>query len=143
MQKTTRIKKSRHRAILEKNWDEMDFQEAITYLRLYHDLTIEMLAEKLGVTHTYVSKMELGKATVKDHYIYKVADFFNVDAVELFNKAGMLSPEARQQVEENEHLRTVVEEVTRCIEGGCCQTALCKDILKVINKHGNDCCQTK
>lgn len=56
----------------------------IRYYRLEKKWTQEELAEKLGTTATYVSRLENAKKNIRVDYINHIANTFNITPKELF-----------------------------------------------------------
>lgn len=56
----------------------------IKYYRLERKWTQEELAEKLGTTATYVSRLENAKKNIRVDYINHIANTFNITPKELF-----------------------------------------------------------
>lgn len=54
------------------------FGEKLRYLRQRDDLTMKQLADKLGVSDSYVSQMQTGDKIPNVAMLVKIADVFNV-----------------------------------------------------------------
>ncbi len=54
------------------------FGEKLRYLRQRDDLTMKQLADKLGVSDSYVSQMQTGDKVPNVAMLVKIADVFNV-----------------------------------------------------------------
>lgn len=55
------------------------FGEKLRTLRKNWGYTLKELGDRLGVHHTYVSQLEMGKSTPNAAMILKIADLFGVD----------------------------------------------------------------
>jgi transcriptional regulator with XRE-family HTH domain len=63
------------------------FGEKVHALRTSRGLTTRELANALGSTHSYISKVENGKVQPGIAFAYKVATYFEVSADDLLNDA--------------------------------------------------------
>ena len=52
--------------------------EALKTMRVFHDLTQTELAEKLGISKSYLSEIESNKKTVSLHLLEMYSSIFNV-----------------------------------------------------------------
>ncbi|MBI4802993.1 MAG: helix-turn-helix transcriptional regulator [Elusimicrobia bacterium] len=59
------------------------FGKQLRKLRIERGIGIKPLAKKLKVSHTYISHIENGRATVSNEFASKIASLFNVDKEEL------------------------------------------------------------
>jgi transcriptional regulator with XRE-family HTH domain len=67
---------------------------------------IKALARELGISYTYISHIERGKAKPSDELVKKLAAFFRVDEEELLVTAGRFPPDVEKIL--YEHPREVV-----------------------------------
>ena len=74
----------------------MDFPARLRELRLDKKVGIKSLARQLGISYTYISHIERGKAKPSDDLIKKLALFFAVDEEELLLSAGRLPPDVEK-----------------------------------------------
>jgi transcriptional regulator with XRE-family HTH domain len=80
------------------------FGERIRELRKAKSLGQRGLAERIGVSHTYVSKIENGKLDFGDYpseqLIHSIAKILDCDSRELLLLAGKIPPDIRKRVVE-------------------------------------------
>lgn len=57
------------------------FGKVIRELRLEQNINLKEMAEKLDVTSSHISALELGKKNVPDSFLLKIRDFFSLDFV--------------------------------------------------------------
>ena len=55
----------------------------IRYLRIKNNLTIQELAEKIGITREHLNQVELEKCPLSDNLAVMASEFFEVDVSEL------------------------------------------------------------
>jgi transcriptional regulator with XRE-family HTH domain len=67
---------------------------------------IKALARELGISYTYISHIERGKATPSDDLIRKLAEYFHVDEEELLLAAGKFPSDVEKLL--YDHPREVV-----------------------------------
>jgi len=60
-------------------------------IRLNKDLTLSDASKSIKISPTYISDIEHGRKTPSDVTIRKLADFYKIDEIELFNKFGKIS----------------------------------------------------
>ncbi len=70
------------------------FGQKLRELRSYKKMGIKPLAKQLGVSHTYISHIENGRAKVSDNFVSKIARFFKADKDEL----GLLTGRIPQDI---------------------------------------------
>ncbi len=61
----------------------MKFGEKLRTLRQRRSLTLRQLADKLGVSNGYISRMETGHKIPNIAMLLKIADFFEADINQL------------------------------------------------------------
>jgi len=83
---------------------EMQFGERVRELRLANQLTQRELAGRLGVSFTYISKVENEKLHFGDYpsekFIHKLAAELEADESELFLLADKVPADIRQRIRE-------------------------------------------
>jgi len=60
-------------------------------LRLSKDLTLSSASKYINISPTYLSDIEHGRKLPSDTTIKNIADFYEIDEIELFNKFGKIS----------------------------------------------------
>ena len=70
-----------------------DFSSHLRSLRTQRMIGIKALGRDLGISYTYISHIERGKATPSQELIRKLALYFRVDEEELLLAAGKLPPD--------------------------------------------------
>lgn len=82
----------------------MQFGVRVKELRLNKRMTQRELADRLGVSFTYVSKVENGKLHFGDYpsekFIHKLAELLEADENELLLLADKVPPAIRQRIRE-------------------------------------------
>src|SRR5439155_22789068 len=68
----------------------MNFPAKLKQLRAEKNVGIKSLARQLGISYTYISHIERGKANPSDDLIKRLAAFFAADEEELLLSAGRL-----------------------------------------------------
>jgi len=70
-----------------------EFGQFLRKLRIDHDVLLKDMAEKLGVTASYLSAVETGKRNIPDNWIERIIMFYNLDffAQETIKKAAQNS----------------------------------------------------
>ena len=66
----------------------------IKQLRMEKNIKQDVLAKLLGLEVAGVSKLETGRVPLKDEYIIKLADYFNVSTDYLLGKSDIRKPDA-------------------------------------------------
>lgn len=69
----------------------------IKQLRNEKNINQDVLAKLLGLEIAGVSKLETGRVPLKDEYIIKLADFFNVSTDFLLNKSDVRNVESSKK----------------------------------------------
>lgn len=64
--------------------------------------SVRGLAEKIGLSATYLSKIERGELPASDETVYKLAKALDVTADELFAQAGKIEPRLEKQIAAHE-----------------------------------------
>lgn len=71
----------------------MEFGHILRRLRAKRGLGIKTLAPDLGVTYSYLSKLENSEVGPSEELVSRVAEYFNYDRDELLLSAGKVPPE--------------------------------------------------
>ena len=69
---------------MSKNNQPPEWRDNITQARWENRMTIQELARKMGVTHTFVSRMEHGKDKIPDYRFKQISDILGRSVDELF-----------------------------------------------------------
>lgn len=77
--------------------------EALRLMRVFHDLSQKELAEKLGISKSYLSEIESGKKTPTLELLNRYSDLFDVPASSIMFFGESLNKDTR-----TEKLRTFV-----------------------------------
>jgi transcriptional regulator with XRE-family HTH domain len=77
--------------------------EALRLIRVFHDLTQKELAEKLGISKSYLSEIESGKKTPTLELLNRYSDFFDIPASSIMFFSESLNKDVK-----TEKLRTFV-----------------------------------
>ena len=73
-----------------------EFSTRLRILRAKNAIGIKALARQLGISYTYISHIERGKAHPSDELVKKLAAFFQVDEEELLLSAGRFPPDVEK-----------------------------------------------
>ena len=71
----------------------MDFGSKLRQLRLGAGASIKSLAPELGVTYTYLSKLENNEARPSEELVGRISSYFKYSSSELFLAAGRVPPD--------------------------------------------------
>ncbi len=71
----------------------MDFGSKLRRLRLDSGASIKTLAPELGVTYTYLSKLENNEARPSEDLVGRISSYFKCNDSELFLAAGRVPPD--------------------------------------------------
>ena len=71
----------------------MNFGEILRQLRTDAGVGIKRLAPELGVTYSYVSKLENGDVNPSEELVSRIAAYFQYDRDRLLLSAGKVPPE--------------------------------------------------
>lgn len=87
------------------HWEKaMRFGERVRQLRFQRNLTQQKLAELLGVSLSYVNKVENGRLTAGDYpseaFVHKLADALEANEDELLMLTDRVPPAIRQRIRE-------------------------------------------
>jgi len=82
------------------------FSLRLRSLRKKNNIGIKALARELGISYTYISHIERGKAKPSDYLVKKLAAFFHVDEEELLLSVGKFPSDVEKIL--YEHPREVV-----------------------------------
>jgi transcriptional regulator with XRE-family HTH domain len=77
--------------------------EALRLIRVFHDLTQKELAEKLGISKSYLSEIESGKKTPTFDLLNRYSEFFDIPASSIMFFSESLNKDIK-----TEKLRTFV-----------------------------------
>jgi transcriptional regulator with XRE-family HTH domain len=77
------------------------FGRLLRDLRRESGLSIKRLAPQLGVTYSYVSKLEHGATLPSEDLVYKAAKYFSADPDHLLLAAGRVPPEILRILQEH------------------------------------------
>jgi HTH-type transcriptional regulator, competence development regulator len=77
------------------------FGSLIAELRNKEGVGIKTLAPRIGITYTYLSKLENDRATPSVEIIHKVARYFKYDEDSLMLAAGRIPPETMEILQRN------------------------------------------
>ncbi|MEH2233834.1 MAG: helix-turn-helix transcriptional regulator [Nostoc sp.] len=77
--------------------------EALRLIRVFHDLTQKELAEKLGISKSYLSEIESGKKTPTLELLNRYSEFFDIPASSIMFFSESLNKDIK-----TEKLRTFV-----------------------------------
>ncbi len=89
----------------------MEFGRILRQLRKNAGIGIKRLAPELGVTYTYVSKLENHEVSPSEELVKKVATYFNYNQDQLLISAGKVPPEILEIL--REHPEDAVEFLKR------------------------------
>lgn len=78
-----------------------DLGSKIKELRLKQKVGIKRLARELGISYTYISHIERGKAKPSEDLIRKVAAYFSVDEEDLLLASGRFPQDIEKILYEN------------------------------------------
>jgi transcriptional regulator with XRE-family HTH domain len=81
----------------------VDFPTKLKLLRSERNLGIKALARDLGISYTYISHIERGKAKPSEELVKKLAAFFQVDEEELLVSAGKFPSDVEKILYEHPH----------------------------------------
>ena|ERR1017187_3776084 len=71
----------------------MDFGDILRQLRAEKGVGIKRLAPDLGVTYSYLSKLENSEVNPSEEFVTRVAEYFKYDRNELLLSAGKVLQE--------------------------------------------------
>lgn len=81
--------------------DNMEFREILKQLRTESGQGIKRLAPELGVSYTYLSKLENGAISPSHELVSRVAKYFGYSEDMLLLSAGKVPPEILRILREN------------------------------------------
>lgn len=71
----------------------MEFGKKLRELRLGAGASIKKLAPELGVTYTYLSKLENNEARPSEEFVERVSRYFDYNSSELLLASGRVPPD--------------------------------------------------
>lgn len=74
----------------------MEFGEILRRLRSERGVGIKRLAPDLGVTYSYLSKLESGDSGPSEEFVTRVSQYFHYDSNELLLAAGKVPADVLQ-----------------------------------------------
>jgi transcriptional regulator with XRE-family HTH domain len=77
------------------------FGRLLRNLRHESGVSIKRLAPELGVTYSYISKLEHGATSPSKEVVYKTAKYFSADPNRLLLAAGRVPPEVLRILQEH------------------------------------------
>ena len=89
----------------DKKDNNLKFGEFIRKSRLKHNLGLREFANQVGISATYISKMEIGDyAPPKEENIKKMAQILNIDEDKLLSMAEKLSSDLKDIINDKPNL---------------------------------------
>lgn len=86
--------------------------EEIRRLRKEKGMTLKQLSNKIDLSHTYLSQIELGDRNISLEILSKLASVLEVSKLHLYKAAGLLDEtDILALFDENKHLRETLESV--------------------------------
>ena len=111
----------------------MNIGERIKKLRTERKLSMRELAEKIGITHAHISKLENEKSSPSVDLLQNIADYFNVDISYFFIKDdeldGFTDNERDLLMEKDLSIEAIKEKYNLVIDG---RTATDEEIEKIV-----------
>lgn len=92
---------------------ENEFGQYIAQLRANSGFSIAQLAARVGVNSAYFSQVERGMRIPTDDIIRNIAEFFKIDENLLFDMAGKVPLAAKEELENQKLLQTVLKEIAK------------------------------
>jgi transcriptional regulator with XRE-family HTH domain len=93
----------------------MNFGERVRLLRIQRSLTQAMLAERLDVSMSYISKVERGRLHFGDYpsekFIHKLAGELNADEDELLMLADKVPASIRERIRERPEVFRIIAQM--------------------------------
>jgi transcriptional regulator with XRE-family HTH domain len=84
-----------------KYYEDMEFGAILRHLRSETGLGIKRLAPELGVTYSYLSKLENNEVTPSEEFVGRVARYFEYDCDQLLLSAGKVPSEILEILRSN------------------------------------------
>lgn len=91
---------------------ELTIGEELRTLRKRKKLPLSEVAERINVSSVYISEIERDKKVPSDSVIYKLAEIYEVDALEFFTKFNRVPEIITREILNNEQLFKVLYEIT-------------------------------
>jgi transcriptional regulator with XRE-family HTH domain len=89
------------------------FGNFISKLRVKRGFSIVQFAARVGVNSSYLSQVERGTRIPTDDIIRNIAEYFKMDENILFDMAGRVPLAAKEELENQKLLQTVIKEITK------------------------------
>lgn len=80
-------------------------------LRQERELSLATLGKQLGVSSAYLSNVEQGVKAMNDYFVRQISGYFQINENNIFDLLGRVPLLAREQLEENEHLQSLLVEI--------------------------------
>ena len=81
--------------------ESMEFGQLFRRLRAHRGLGIKRLAPELGVTYSYLSKLENGEVGPSEEFVSRVSKYFHHDKNELLLSAGKVPADVLEILRSN------------------------------------------
>lgn len=89
------------------------FGDYLRELRTQNNVSLRQLAKHLRVNFTYISKLENNKCTTpSEELIEKIANFFEVDSLELYLASGKIPKEITNKILNNKEIYTFLKNIS-------------------------------
>ncbi len=75
--------------------------QTLRAIRKEKGVGIKVIAPKLGVNYSYLSKIENGYSSPSAEFLSRLADYFRVDRDDLYAAAGKLPPDVSRILDEH------------------------------------------
>lgn len=79
----------------------MEFGKKLKSLRLRKGVGIKKLAREVGVSYTYISKLENNRSTPSSEFIERIATYFELDNDDLYISANKLPKDVEELIKNN------------------------------------------
>ncbi len=78
-----------------------NFGKILKSIRLERGIGIKKLASDIGVSYTYISKLENDKSMPSSDFIKRIADYFNYNSDKLYVSANKLPHDVEEIIRDN------------------------------------------